>query len=105
MAQEAVVMEAKTPPAAVQRPARRKPAEGPAQPEPAVRFFLAGKESQSGTPALGREVANENEALVESLTTRVSFYAVTEYRPVPDLTGKAPRIRKEPVRKAETRDK
>jgi hypothetical protein len=99
MAQEAVVMEAKTQPAAVQRPVRRKPAEGAAQLEPAVRFFLAGKESQSGTPSLGREVANENEALIESLTTKVNFYAMTEYRPVPDLTGKMPTIRKEPVKR------
>jgi hypothetical protein len=99
MAQEAVVMEAKTPPAAVQRPARRRPAERESQTEPAVRFFLAGKESQGGTPALGREVANENEALIDSLKTGVSFYAVAEYHSVPDLTGKVPTIRKEPVKR------
>lgn len=99
MAQEAVVMEAKASPVAVQRPARRKPTEGAALPEPAVRFFLAGKESQSGTPALGRELTNENEALIESLKTGVSFYAVTEYHSVPDLTRKAPTIRKEPVKR------
>lgn len=99
MVQETVVMEAKTPPVAVQRPARRRPAEQQTQLEPAVRFFLAGKESQGGTPSLGREVANENEALIDSLKTGVSFYAVTEYRSVPDLTGKIPTIRKESVKK------
>lgn len=99
MTQEAVVIETKAPPTVAQRPVRRKPAEREVQSEPAVRFFLAGKESEGGSPLLGLELSNENEALIESLRTGVSFYAVTEYRAVADLTGKAPRIQKEAVKR------
>jgi hypothetical protein len=101
MAQEAVVMEPKA--VAAQRAARRR-VEKPAEEEPVVRYFLAGKDLQGGSPSLARELANENEALIESLKTGLSFYAVSEYRAVPDVAGKAPLIRKKPVRKAETRD-
>ncbi len=99
MSQEAVATETKAPPPVSERPARRKPAEREAQPELAVRFFLAGKGSEGGSPLLGRELPNESEALIESLKTGVNFFAVTEYRAVPDLTGKTPRIQKEAVRK------
>jgi hypothetical protein len=96
MAQEAVVMEPKAQPVAAQRPARRR-ADKPAEDEPIVRYFLAGKESQGGSPSLARELANENEALIESLKTGLSFYAVSEYRAVPDVAGKSPLIRRKPV--------
>lgn len=104
MAQEAVVMEPKIASAAAQRSARRRPEPSAPQPDAAMRYFLASKDAQGGNPSLAREVANENEALIESIKTGVSFYAVTEYRAVPDLTGRAPTIRKQPVRKAEARD-
>jgi hypothetical protein len=103
MPQEAVVIEPKGPPVAAQRPARRRP-EKPAEEEPVVRYFLAGKDSQGGSPSLARELGSENEALIESLKTGLSFYAVSEYRAVPDVAGKAPRIRKQAVQKIETRD-
>jgi hypothetical protein len=99
MAQEATTMEPKAPQAVAQHPARRRPVPGEPQPEPAVRFFLGGKDSNGGSPLLGKELASENEAVIESLKTGASFYAVTEYRAVPDVTGKAPLIRKEAVRK------
>lgn len=93
MPQEAVVTDPKVPPVAAQRLTRRRP-EKPAEEEPVFRYFLAGKDSQGGNPSLARELANENEALIESLKTGLSFYAVSEYRAVPDVAGKAPLIRK-----------
>ncbi|MGH9446131.1 MAG: hypothetical protein ACRD3O_10430, partial [Terriglobia bacterium] len=103
MAQEAVVMEPKT--VMPQRQARRRVPEGETQSDPAVRYFLAGKEVDGASPVLGRELASENEALIESLKTGVGFYAVSEYRATPDMTGKAPLIRKEAVRRTVTSGK
>lgn len=96
MAQEAVVMEPKAQAAA--RPSRRT-AEKPSEVEAAVRYFLAASDANGKSPSLGRELASENEALIESLKMGVSFYAVSEYRAIPDMTGKAPLIRKEAVRR------
>lgn len=98
MPQEAVVMEPKTSQVAAKRPARR-PAERVCEDERVVRYFLAGSESDGRSLSLDRELASENEALIESLKMGVSFYAVTEYRAAPDVTGKAPLIRKEAVKR------
>lgn len=92
-------MEPKATPIATARPARKKPAESRGETESAVRYFLASRNSEGGPPLLGKEVSSENEALIESLKTGVGFYALIEYRAVPDLTGKAPTIRKDPVRR------
>jgi hypothetical protein len=99
MSAEVAVAEPKGPQTAVQHPARRHPVL--AEPEGAVvvRYFLAGKEMNGAGPSLGRELASENDALVESLKTGVNFYAVSEYRAAPDMSGKAPLIRKEAVKK------
>jgi hypothetical protein len=105
MVAEAMAMETKGPQPVTQKPARRRAATSGPESESALRFFLAAKDGNGGNPSLGREVANENEALIESLKTGVSFYAVTEYRAIPDVTGKAPLIRKEAVRKAVKSDK
>lgn len=99
MTQEAVMMEPKNRPTAADHPPRRRTREGESLAEPAIRFFLAGKGAEGGSPLLGKEFSNENEALIESLKTGVSFYAVTEYRAIADLTGKAPRIQKEAVKR------
>ena len=63
-----------------------------------ARYFLAKTNGTDGTPALDREVANEGEALVESLRLGVTFYAVQEYRVVPDFTGRKPLLNKEAVK-------
>lgn len=97
MAAEAMAVETKGPQPVIQKPVRRRATPAESEGESALRFFLAAKDGAS--PSLGREVANENEALIESLKTGVSFYAVTEYRAVPDVTGKAPLIRKEAVKR------
>ena len=62
-----------------------------------VRYFLAKPEGDDGLPALDREVADESEALVEALRLRVTFYAVQEFRVIPDLSGRRPQLNKEEV--------
>jgi hypothetical protein len=46
---------------------------------------------------LGREYSREGEAMVEALKSGITYYAVTEWRPVADLSGKSPQVRKETV--------
>ena len=62
-----------------------------------VRFFLAKSATTGGTPELDREVASEGEALVEALRLGVTYYAVQEFRAVPDFAGRRPQLRKEAV--------
>jgi hypothetical protein len=63
-----------------------------------ARYFLAGEDGSDGTPVLDREVTSEGEALVEALRLGVTFYAVQEYRVVPDFTGRKPLLNKEAVK-------
>ena len=63
-----------------------------------ARFFLAKPGGNDGLPALDREVANESEALVEALRLGVTFYAVQEFRVIPDFSGRRPQLNKEAVR-------
>lgn len=62
-----------------------------------IRYFLGKAESNGGIPALDKEVKTEGEALVESLRQGVTFYAVQEFRVIPDLAGKRPQLTKEAV--------
>jgi hypothetical protein len=62
-----------------------------------VRYFLGKAESNGGIPALEKEMNTEGEALVEALRVGVTFYAVQEFRVVPDLAGRRPQLTKEPV--------
>jgi len=62
-----------------------------------ARYFLAKANSDGSTPALEREVATEGEALVEALRSGVTYYAVQEFRVIPDLAGKRPQLKKEAV--------
>jgi hypothetical protein len=61
------------------------------------RFFLAREGKTGREPGFERELESEAEALVESLKTGRSFYAVYEYRAAADCSGKSPQIRKEAV--------
>ena len=63
-----------------------------------ARYFLAKTNGTDGSLALDREVASEGEALVEALRLGVTFYAVQEYRVVPDFTGRKPLLNKEAVK-------
>lgn len=58
-----------------------------------MRFFLGKVEGKK--PALDREVATEKEALLESLKTGQTYFAVSEWRAVADLSKEIPQIRKE----------
>ena len=62
-----------------------------------ARYFLSKTNGADGTPALDREVPNEGEALVEALRLGVTFYAVQEFRVVPDFSGRKPQLNKEAV--------
>ena len=62
-----------------------------------ARYFLARADGTDGTPVLDRQVTSEGEALVEALRLGVTFYAVQEFRVVPDFTGRKPLLNKEAV--------
>lgn len=62
-----------------------------------ARFFL-GK-TDGAAPVLEREVNSENEALLESLKTGQSYFAVLEWRAIADLSTQVPHIRKEAVKR------
>ena len=76
---------------------RRKPDRRPTQVPASLRYFLAKDQSSSPVPQFGKELANENEALIESVRSGLAYYAVSEWKAVPDLSGKTPQIVKEPV--------
>ena len=65
-----------------------------------VRFFLAKPGSNGTSPSFEREVATENEALVESFKLGVPYFSVQEWRAVSDLAGKKPQLTSEPVRRS-----
>jgi hypothetical protein len=78
----------------------RKPR--PAGQEDAVsvaRFFLSKSGATGHSPELGREFSSEGEARVEALKLGVTYYTLQEWRPVADLTGKNPELKREPVTK------
>ena len=62
-----------------------------------MRYFLAKTNANGSAPALDREVATEGEALVEALRLGVTFYAVREFRVVPDFAERVPQLKKEAV--------
>ena len=62
-----------------------------------VRYFLAKTNTTGSAPALDRELATEGEALVEALRLGVPFYAVQEFRVVPDFAERVPQLKKEVV--------
>jgi hypothetical protein len=62
----------------------------------AVRFFLSKSENNT-VPSLDREFANESEAIIESLKTGKSYFVVSEWKGLADLSKKMPLIRKEAV--------
>jgi hypothetical protein len=64
-----------------------------------TRFFL-GK-ANGKTPLLEREITSEKEALLESLKTGESYFAVSEWRAIADLSKEVPQIRKEAVQREE----
>ena len=88
-------------PQPVGRPERsnRKPASTEAG-APTPRFFLAKPGTNGSAPTFDRELANEAEAMIESLKSGLNYYSVVEYRAVSDCSGKQPVVKKEAVRRS-----
>ena len=63
-----------------------------------ARYFLAKAQGDGGIPTLDREVASEGEALVEALRLGVTYYAIQEFRVIPDFAGRRPQLLKEAIR-------
>ena len=63
------------------------------------RFFLAKPGANGNAPSPDRELANEAEAMIESLKSGLNYYSVLEYRVISDCSGKQPIVKKEAVRK------
>ena len=63
-----------------------------------ARFFL-GSVASGGRPSLEKESPTENEALIESLRTGQSYFVVTEWKAIADLSKSIPRIAKEAIRR------
>jgi len=87
------------------QPVRRpeSPNRKPVSPEPAApvpRFFLAKSAANGIMPSFDRELANEAEAMIESLKSGLNYFSVVEYRAISDCSGKQPVVKKEPVRRA-----
>ena len=74
---------------------KRRSAQGSAGSGP-VRFFL-NKSDSNGVPNLDREFDSEPEAIVESLKTGKSYFVISEWRGLADVSKKTPLIRKESV--------
>jgi hypothetical protein len=82
--------------APVSRARKRKRRAGAVSSGSGVRFFLS-KADSNGTPALEREFDTENEATIESLKTGRSYFVISEWKGVADLSKKVPLIRKEAI--------
>ena len=77
---------------------RRPASSEPGTPVP--RFFLAKPSANGAMPSFDRELANEAEAMIESLKSGLNYYSVIEYRAITDCSGKQPIVKKESVRRA-----
>lgn len=75
----------------------RRPKNGTESAETGCRFFLAKPGGSGESPVFGREFSKEGEAMVEALKSGITYYVVTEWRPVADLSGKTPQVRRETV--------
>jgi hypothetical protein len=76
---------------------RRSQANGSEGDNSFTRYFLAKPNGDGSIPALDRELASEGEALVEALRSGVTFYAIQEFRVIPDFAGRKPQLQKEAV--------
>jgi hypothetical protein len=77
------------------RRGRKETAEAPA----IERFFLAEMNGNSAIPALGREMSNEAEAIVEAFRAGVNFFAISEFRTRAETSSsRYPVIKKEALK-------
>lgn len=75
-----------TPPAASSTSPRRKRRNGNFD-ATGVRYFLPKPGSSQATPELGQEVASEGEALIQAFRSGQSFYTLTAWKAVPEVSG------------------
>ncbi len=66
------------------RSGKRRSAQEPSS-SGGVRFFLS-KSDSNGIPSLDRELASESEAIVESLKTGKSYFVISEWKGLADLS-------------------
>lgn len=66
-------------------------------PQESVRYFIAKENGVTTLPQLGKEFVSEKEALIESLRTGLTFFAISEWKAIPDFSGKNPQILKQTV--------
>ena len=64
----------------------------------APRFFV-GNIAPGGRPSLENEYPTENQVLIESLRTGQSYFVVTEWKAIADLSKSIPRIGREAIRR------
>lgn len=76
----------------------RKPRANTPNGTEAQRFFLAKPGSGSGTPELGKEFPGESEVMAESFKTGLSYFIVSEWKGIADLSGRKPRLGREAAR-------
>src|SRR5712692_10024948 len=76
---------------------KRRKNNGARRAEKGCRFFLAKPGGSGESPVFGREFSKQGEAMVEALKSGITYYVVTEWRPVADLSGKTPQVRRETV--------
>ena len=86
-------------PDAAPSPRRRRGRKDSTESGPAERFFLAEANASAGAPALGREMPNEGEAIVEAFRAGVNFFTLSEFRTRAELaSSRGPVLKKEAVR-------
>ena len=83
----------------------RKARQGQVNGAEGQRFFLAKHGGTGSVPELGRELPGEAEAMVESLKTGFSYFVLSEWRGIADLSGRKPQLSREPARAAPSADK
>ena len=66
----------------------------------AQRFFLAKPGNSGAVPELGKELAGEPQAMVESFKTGLNYFVLSEWRGVADFSGKKPQLGREAARSA-----
>ena len=80
-------------------PRRRRGRKDSTESGPAERFFLAEANANAGAPALGREMPNEGEAIVEAFRAGVNIDTISEFRTRAELaSSRGPVLKKEAVR-------
>ncbi len=85
----------------IRRVTKKRSATKPAAVTPHARYFLT-RAGSDGIPELEKEVANENEAMVEALKQDRTFVSVTEWRAKIDREKGSLIVGKEPVCQGKT---